>query len=233
MAPRRRYRVTHVLLDVDGTLVDFEAAMWRALDAVAEAISERSGALVTSKHLQSVRNLVATEPAWMGKPLLEVRLEAFRRVLAETGMSDPADYARVLSDRFVEAREATLTVYPDAAEALPALHARGFTLVAATNGNAFLERQEIARYLAHVHRADDVGIGKPDPRFFALALERTGGRPETAVAVGDRIDNDVAPALELGMAGILIDRDGHVSDPSVHRIERLTELLEVLELAAE
>ncbi len=229
MLPRRRYCVTHILLDVDGTLVDFETAMWHALGRVAELISERTGTLVTPQHLQSLRNQVAVEPGWQGKPLLDIRVEAFRRVLAAAG-EDDATVARELSDRFVATREETLVVYPDAAEALPVLHARGFTLVAATNGNVFLERQEIARYLAHVHRADDVGVGKPDPRFFALALERTGGRAETAVAVGDRIDNDVAPAQELGMAGILIDRRGAVDDPAIHRIERLTELLEVLEL---
>jgi HAD superfamily hydrolase (TIGR01509 family) len=227
---RASYRVTHVILDVDGTLVDFEAAMWHALRVTAEYASEVTGTLITAEHLQAARDAVAAEPAWQGRPLLDLRVEAYRRLLGIAGVDDPAAPIE-LSRRFVEAREAVLIVYPDAAEALPALHARGFTLVAATNGNVFLEEREIARYLHHIHRADDVGYSKPDPRFFATALQATGGRPERAITVGDRLDNDIDPARALGMPGILIDRDRAVQDPSVHRISALTELLDLLELA--
>ncbi len=220
----RRYRVSHIVFDVDGTLVDFESAMWHALRVTAATASEHTGTLVTPQHLQDVRNRVAVEPQWQGRPLLELRVEAYRRVLAAAGHLRE-ETARELSDAFVAAREEMLFVYPDAEEALPELHARGFIMIAATNGNVFLERQPIARYLAHIHRADDIGVSKPDPRFFALALEAVGARAATTLAVGDRLDNDIAPAETLGMRGILIDREGlEMQDPTVHRIERLTDL---------
>ena len=44
-----------------------------------------------------------------------------------------------------------------------------------------------------------VGASKPDPAIFRWALDRAGCRPEEAIMVGDRIDNDVVPAIELGM----------------------------------
>ena len=40
---------------------------------------------------------------------------------------------------------------------------------------------------------------KPDPRIFLWALERAGCRPQDAVMIGDRIDNDIVPAKALGM----------------------------------
>ena len=48
------------------------------------------------------------------------------------------------------------------------------------------------------------GIKKPEPAIFELALQRAGCRPDQAVMVGDRIDNDVAPARAVGMATVRI-----------------------------
>jgi FMN phosphatase YigB (HAD superfamily) len=59
-----------------------------------------------------------------------------------------------------------------------------------------------------------------------------GARAQATLTVGDRLDNDIAPAEMLGMAGILIDREGlEMRKPAVHRIEALTELIGVLDLA--
>ncbi len=229
MSPAR-LRAQHIFLDVDGTLVDFEAALWHALRVTAAEASALTSTLITPQHLQDIRNVIAVEPAWRGRPLLELRVEAYRRVLAAAGHRRE-ESARELSDVFVSARESVLTVYPDAEEALPELHAAGFVLVAATNGNVFLERQPIAQYLAYIHRADDVGVSKPDPRFFQTAMDAVGAVAETSVAVGDRIDNDIEPARTLGMAGVFIDREGiGLQDPTVLRIEALTELLDILSL---
>jgi HAD superfamily hydrolase (TIGR01549 family) len=48
------------------------------------------------------------------------------------------------------------------------------------------------------------GLRKPDPAIFRLALDRAGCRADQAVMVGDRIDNDIAPAKAIGMATIRI-----------------------------
>jgi HAD superfamily hydrolase (TIGR01549 family) len=45
-------------------------------------------------------------------------------------------------------------------------------------------------------------LKKPDPAIFQLALDRAGCRADQAVMVGDRIDNDIAPAKALGMTTI-------------------------------
>ena len=45
-------------------------------------------------------------------------------------------------------------------------------------------------------------LRKPDPRIFHLALDRAACPPHQAVMVGDRIDNDIRPAKEIGMATV-------------------------------
>lgn len=47
-----------------------------------------------------------------------------------------------------------------------------------------------------------LGVAKPDPALFRLALERAGVRAEDAVMVGDTYDEDIAPAAALGMRAI-------------------------------
>ncbi|NOZ61447.1 MAG: HAD family hydrolase [Calditrichaeota bacterium] len=50
--------------------------------------------------------------------------------------------------------------------------------------------------------SETVGLRKPDPEFFRWALREANCRPEEAVMIGDRVDNDIAPAKTLGMRTI-------------------------------
>ena len=50
----------------------------------------------------------------------------------------------------------------------------------------------------------EVGLEKPDPAIFQLALSQSGCEPEQAVMIGDRLDNDIRPARLLGWKTIRI-----------------------------
>jgi phosphoglycolate phosphatase/putative hydrolase of the HAD superfamily len=52
---------------------------------------------------------------------------------------------------------------------------------------------------------DSTGVSKPDPAAFRIAAERLSCPFERVVSVGDRFEIDIEPALELGMAGLLVD----------------------------
>jgi putative hydrolase of the HAD superfamily len=73
-----------------------------------------------------------------------------------------------------------------------------------------LERYGILRYFDFVINSAVVGLHKPDPRIFLLALEKAGCEPREAVMIGDRADNDVYPAKLLGMRTIRV-RQGSAS----------------------
>ena len=63
---------------------------------------------------------------------------------------------------------------------------------------------------------DTTGRSKPDPAAFVLAAELLGLLPQTMCSVGDRYDVDIAPALSVGMGGVLVDGVEEVYDlPSV------------------
>jgi len=217
------HRVTHIFFDVDGTLVDFNASLRAALEAAAQYASQRLDRIVTPQSLHEVRERVFR--THRGKPLAAVRLESFRQFYKERGIDDEAAVLET-NRRFFEARDSSLQTFQDVIPALEALRARGFVLVAATNGNAALMRTPVFDYLHATWGAEEAGISKPHPDFFHGALAKVDATATSSLMVGDRIDNDVEPAVAVGMRGILIDRDATVdrAQSEFEVIHALTEL---------
>jgi putative hydrolase of the HAD superfamily len=87
----------------------------------------------------------------------------------------------------------------------------GAGVISNSNGSArrILQSLGLARYLDFVLDSAEVGVEKPDPRIFRLALERAGVRPPEAVYVGDLYSVDVLGARGVGMPAILLDPGGH------------------------
>jgi putative hydrolase of the HAD superfamily len=76
-----------------------------------------------------------------------------------------------------------------------------------------------------------VGVEKPDPAIFRLALERVGLPAAEVVYVGDVPDFDYEPAAAIGMFPVLIDRRGRHPDFAGVRVADLRELPALLEAA--
>ena len=67
-----------------------------------------------------------------------------------------------------------------------------------------LNKLGLLKYIDLVIASAEEGVAKPDLRIFQLALERANCKPEEAVMVGDRIDNDMIPAKKIGMKTVWI-----------------------------
>jgi putative hydrolase of the HAD superfamily len=66
--------------------------------------------------------------------------------------------------------------------------------------------------------SDDLGVGKPDPALFELAVKAAGVAPGAAVMVGDRLDYDMRPAKLVGMRAIWMLRGEAPDDPSPEQL---------------
>jgi len=121
--------------------------------------------------------------------------------------------------------------YADAVPALQELRARG--LVVGAVGNTPVEAEELVReHVDFVGSSARWGIEKPAAEFFARVAREAGFAPEQVAYVGDRVDNDVVPALAAGMVAVHIRRGpwGHLHEPPItaYRIRTLDELSQVL-----
>ena len=121
--------------------------------------------------------------------------------------------------------------YPDALPAIQALRDRGHIVWAA--GNTPLETEEQLRpHVDFVGSSARWGVSKPQPAFFARLIEEAGAAPEKIAYVGDRVDNDILPALEAGLVAVHIRRGPwgllHETPPGASQIRSLDELPSVL-----
>ncbi len=105
----------------------------------------------------------------------------------------------------VEARHGGFTaddLYPDAIGAIDALRASGNRIAVIANQPAIRAAQLRALGVEPdvMAMSEAIGVGKPDPAFFARTLELLGNPPpDRAAYVGDRVDNDVLPSLRAGL----------------------------------
>ena len=132
-------------------------------------------------------------------------------VLAEAGVRDDAVVAAVAEWRRTYRPPVGLwTVVEPAAEAALA-HVRQAGVAAAVISNSngsvasILESLGLGRYLDFVIDSGEVGVEKPDPRIFRLAVERAGVVAEDAVYIGDYYSVDVLGARAAGLDAILLD----------------------------
>ena len=95
------------------------------------------------------------------------------------------------------------TPYPDAEPALAALKHQGFKLGVIANQNPGTEQRlakwDLLQYFDVIAASAELGIAKPDPAIFSWALTQADCAARNAVMIGDRLDNDIAPANCLGI----------------------------------
>jgi HAD superfamily hydrolase (TIGR01549 family) len=144
-----------------------------------------------------------------------------------------------------EAASYELKVAPvaDAADVLSAVAATGVavgiisdtTLAVGRHLRTYLDQHRILQHVTFAAFSDEIGVYKPDPAIFRVALDGLGiDDPTTVAHVGDLMRTDVAGARAMGM--VTVRFRGVVDDPedgaeADHVIDRLADLLRVLGLA--
>lgn len=142
--------------------------------------------------------------------------------------------ADVLIERFDAAHKQDnlwRKMLPSTPAVLSELRKRGFTLGVVSNADgriaAILQKCGIAELFATVIDSHDVGVEKPDPRIFALALDRLHTRPDQAVYVGDIYGIDVVGSERAGLQAVLLDPLGGYGEVPCRKIRHLRELLSI------
>jgi putative hydrolase of the HAD superfamily len=117
---------------------------------------------------------------------------------------------------------------PDARAVLGELRRRGLSVGVISNSDGTAEQSlRDAGLLDAVDFVLDshlVGVEKPDPRIFRLALGRAAVTPAEAAFVGDLYSIDVLGARRAGMIGILMDPIGAWGERDCPRARDLLEV---------
>ena len=128
--------------------------------------------------------------------------------------------------------------YPEAAGVLEYLHGKGYKLGVIANQSLGTEDRlknwGLLKYISVVASSAELGVSKPDKNIFLKAMEIAGTTPESSVMIGDRLDNDIYPAMELGMMTVWV-RQGfsvyhqldEIKGKPEYIIDSLAELMEI------
>ncbi|ABU60025.1 HAD family hydrolase [Roseiflexus castenholzii] len=193
-----------ILFDLDDTLYDLKAH-WLACLRIALA----DAPCTISCDLETLVQHAFTMKIWINQ------LPDFLR---DQGMTDQ----RMIDRAFARYRDIwfeTLTLDPEALPLLTALGAR-YRLGLITNGPSWsqrpkIERFDLASYMHAIIVSEEVGVAKPDPQIFHIALHALGITPDEALFVGDSPENDLRGAAQAGMPAIWVNRHGVTLPPDV------------------
>lgn len=171
---------------------------------------------------------------WAGQNLRDARREVVSISLSCLGIDNP-ELSNKLADSYGTEKERATFVYPGAIETINRFKNDGVRLALVTNGSSEGQRRKIERFgliplFDCILIEGEVGVGKPDERFFRHALEQLGINPSEAWMVGDRLKEDIGGAQSMGIFGIWVDwrGEGLPESPTVipdRIIRTLSELL--------
>lgn len=194
-------RFDGLLLDADNTLLDFDeserAALLRTLGLTRQE-TRAADRVVDAFHAINARLWRSFEAGTIDQATL--RVERFERLTRELRLeADP----RRLAKNYIKnlSREAHLR--PHALAVLRWLRRRGVRLALVSNGIARVQRARLARIARHFDAiliSEEIGIAKPDRRFFDLAVERLALPRERVLCVGDSPSSDIRGGCSAGLA---------------------------------
>lgn len=201
-----------LLLDADGTLLDFDKDMDHAFRATYETYfsSQRpfSQELLDCYETCNSRWWQKLERGECTKPQLVVA--RFVDFLRETGLSGvPEEINRLYFENLGQGG----ALLPGALELVRDL-AQRYQLYIVTNGNAATQKPRLARsglmgYVKEYFVSEDAGAAKPDKRYFDYVFARIPGFPkESALLIGDSPTSDMRGAQNAGVDSLWYNPKG-------------------------
>jgi HAD superfamily hydrolase (TIGR01662 family) len=101
-----------------------------------------------------------------------------------------------------------IDLYPDAVPCLEAVRAAGYGVGLAGNQSVALEAWARSAGLPVdvIGSSASWGVRKPSAAFFERLVTEAGCAPHEVAYVGDRLDNDIEPALACGLVAVWLRR---------------------------
>jgi FMN phosphatase YigB (HAD superfamily) len=150
--------------------------------------------------------------------------------VGETLVDEATTYERWEAEGVTTFVFADRDLHPDALPCFDTLRACGLQLGAA--GNMYARHEEFLRpHVDFVGSSERWGVEKPAEGFFRHIVEEAGVPAADILYVGDRVDNDVLPALAAGFRAVRVRRGTHAdveSPEGTITIDSLEELREAL-----
>ncbi|MFB6093679.1 MAG: HAD family hydrolase [Halanaeroarchaeum sp.] len=219
-----------VFWDIGGVIVSLESVR-RGHEAFVEALCERYLCTVPREMaIERWRDVVSeyfTERDEMAfRPAREGYDRGVRAIVAES--VPPAEWRPLFDD----VMERMVVANDGAIPTLEALFERRFHVGVVSDvdhreGRRILESFELFDGFDSYTTSEAIGKTKPHPAMFETALEKADVVPERSLMIGDRYENDIRGAKDVGMKTVAYGAEN--GDDVDYRITHLEEILDIID----
>ena len=195
-----------IFIDIDGTLLDFEACVEESmrLGLIERGVDYKAEMLETFHRINNGLWRDLEQGKLTFEKLLEIR---WATVFAELGIElDGPEFERYFRARLHESAIPMAGSY----EMLGYLSGK-YRLFAASNGpdeqqKKRLEKADMLKYFEEVFTSGKIGAEKPSADFFTYCFEKSGDvKPEESVMLGDSLTSDMKGGNAFGMETIWLN----------------------------
>lgn len=226
----------YLLWDIDGTVLNFEAAEYQAIKALFKKhnLGVCTDEMIKDYSVINKRYWQALERGEMTKPQILVGRfrEFFESINVDASVAEVfnADYQVTLGD-YVVFEEGAL-------EVLKSLKGK-YRLSAVTNGTKIAQTKKLKtsgldQIFDAVYISEDIGIEKPNKEYFDRVIEGEGIRDlSEAIIIGDSLTSDILGGNNAGIDTCWYNPSGAENTKGVtvnYEISTLKEFMDILKL---
>ncbi|MCK4506817.1 MAG: HAD family hydrolase [Candidatus Aegiribacteria sp.] len=216
--PGNKYKT--ILFDLDGTLVNYDAAQKCAAAKAIEQLGKSLSPELEQKVLElvsgnAVQDIEACRPGWM--PADSAYMQ---NIFTEAGVNLPSG---LFLSNYFEAMSQHGEALPGVIDLLISLK-KDHTIGIVSNGLGPVQRKRLAKaelmeYLDLLVVSCEAGYAKPDPAILQFAMKLAESTPENTLFVGDSAGSDMGVAEAAGVDFVFIQPDGDFSAPGPRVLE--------------
>ncbi len=220
-----------ILMDNDGTLMDFKAAEYNAIRSVLNILN------ITASEAPDIYSRI-NDQCWKDFERRIITQEELRicrfKQLIEWYHCKPACSVEQIAEAYVNFLSQQSILLPGALEVVKKI-SKHLPIIILTNGIAKvqhgrIDHSEIAPYLSGVLISSEIGAPKPAPDMYLKALDIWGAKPNEVLMIGDSLTSDIQGAVNLNIPTCWYN-PGHKVHPGdlkidyeIDRIEQMTEV---------
>jgi len=201
-----------VLFDLDDTLVDHHFASRAALAGVRERFTALQACDLEElvRENQRILDSMHHEVALGMRSVADARIERYRRLFDFVG--HPITRAGAAAELHRRTYQANRRCVEGALELVMLLRTR--LRIGVVTNNTVAEQTEklatfgFAPFVDELITSEEIGVAKPNPAIFRVALERIGCDAHEAVMIGDAWVHDVLGASAAGIRALWLNRHG-------------------------
>ncbi len=135
---------------------------------------------------------------------------------------------------------AMLKLEPESFSILLYLKSQGYKVGLITNGKQLKQWEKLVRlgvypFFDDVVTSESVGVEKPDPEIFNIAMERLNVTAGTSLMIGNNFDVDIVGACNAGMQAMIInskitEEQQKIIDENSYSVKELNTLIDLMKI---